>query len=78
MTDTTTIKTSFERNRNAVSLRPSVGVATVVTKVKLIDGCACEITDGQWTLKADLPATEGGIRHQAVHYCSQSFSEHHN
>jgi uncharacterized OsmC-like protein len=47
------IKTAFERNVKAVTLRPSVGQGTAVTKARIRDGLTCEIEDGRWKLTGD-------------------------
>ena len=54
------IRTAFERNARALSLRPSVGQGTAVTTVRVRDGLACEIEDGPWTLIADEGEGQGG------------------
>jgi len=54
------IKGAFDRNSRAVSLRPSVGQKTVVTKVRMLDGLRCEIEEGRWTLTADTSEKSGG------------------
>ena len=53
------IKTAFERNAKAVSLRPSVGRGTATTRVRLRDDLTCDIEDGRWTLVADLSEKHG-------------------
>lgn len=60
MTRENTIKTAFERNVKAVSLRPSVGQRTAVLKVRVRDGVKCDIEEGPWKLTADLNKAEGG------------------
>jgi uncharacterized OsmC-like protein len=56
----TTIKTALERNVKAVSLRPSVGQGTAITRVHLRDGLACDISEGPWTLTAGMTEKYGG------------------
>lgn len=56
------IRTSLERNVKAVTLRPSIGQGTAVTRVRLRDGVACEIEDGAWKLTADMSEKYGGER----------------
>jgi uncharacterized OsmC-like protein len=56
----TDIKTALERNVKAVTLRPSVGQGTAVTRVHLRDGLACDITEGPWTLTAGMTEKYGG------------------
>lgn len=57
---TAKIKRAFERNAKAVTLRPSVGQGTAVTRVRATDGLTCEIEDGAWKLVADSPEKWGG------------------
>ncbi len=54
------IKEAFDRGRKAVMMRPAVGQGTAVTKVRIIDGCTCEIADGEWKLTVDMPEKHGG------------------
>ncbi len=54
------IKTVLDRNAKALELRPFVGQGTAVTKVRLTDGLACQIEEGDWKLKADMSAKSGG------------------
>jgi len=54
------IATSFERNRRAVSLRPTVGQGTAVTRVTLREDLACDIRDGAWELTAGMGSKSGG------------------
>ena len=54
------IKTAFERQTKAVTLRPGVGQNTAVTKVFLKSGVMCEIEEGDWKLKADMSIKWGG------------------
>ena len=54
------IKTALERNAKVVSLRPSVGEDTAVTKMRLQPGLACEATDGPWRLQVAMTEKYGG------------------
>lgn len=54
------IRTALERNEKAVSLRPSIGQRTAITKVRLGDGLTCAIEDGRWSLTADMPEKYAG------------------
>lgn len=58
--DQTHIADVLERNVKAVTLRPSVGQGTAVTKVTLRDGLACDIQEGPWTLVAGMTEKYGG------------------
>lgn len=60
MADPETIKKAFERNREAVRKRPSVGRNTTVTHVSLSDGTTCTVTHKHWTFKVDIGTGEGG------------------
>jgi uncharacterized OsmC-like protein len=57
---TANIKTAIERNVKAVTLRPGVGQGTAVTRVRLRDGLACDVTEGPWTLTAGMTEKYGG------------------
>lgn len=54
------IKTAFERQTKAVTLKPSIGQNTAVTKAFLRDGLTCDIVDGKWKLVADMSEKWGG------------------
>lgn len=54
------IKTAFERNAKALTLRPSIGQGTAVTKVRLTEGLSCAIEEGPWKLTADMGEKHGG------------------
>jgi uncharacterized OsmC-like protein len=54
------VASTLERNVKAVTLRPSVGQGTAVTKATLRDGLACEIQEGPWTLVAGMTEKYGG------------------
>lgn len=57
---TETIRTAFERNSKAVSLRPALGQKTAVTKARIAAGLRCEIEEGRWKLVADASEKSGG------------------
>lgn len=54
------LKAIQERNVRALQLRPSVGQGTATTVVRVRDGLACDIEDGQWKLVADEMPGDGG------------------
>lgn len=54
------IKRAFERNAQAVKLRPGIGRLTGTTKVRLVEGTKCEIDAGEWKFICDLPDSSGG------------------
>ena len=60
MVDFKNIKTVFERNAKAMSLRPSLGQGTAKTTVRMVEGLSCEIEEGNWKLKADMGEKTGG------------------
>lgn len=58
--DTNQIRSAIERNVKAVTLRPSIGQGTAVTKARLSDGLTCEIQEGPWKLVAGMTEKYGG------------------
>lgn len=54
------LRTAFERSAKAISLRPSVGLHTAVSKVSVRDGVLCDIEEGRWKLVSDLSEKGGG------------------
>jgi uncharacterized OsmC-like protein len=60
MSDASSIKTAIERTTKVLSLKPSLGQSTGVSKVRITNGLSCEIQEGDWKLKADMPASVGG------------------
>ena len=54
------IKTAIERNVRAVSLRPSVGQGTAITKVTWREGLTCDVEEGPWRLVAGMTEKYGG------------------
>jgi uncharacterized OsmC-like protein len=54
------VKNAFERSAKAVSLKPSLGCGTGVSKTKITNGLSCEITEGNWKFFADMPEGVGG------------------
>lgn len=58
--DQSQIASTLERNIKAVTLRPSVGQGTAVTRATLRDGLACDIQEGPWTLVAGMTEKYGG------------------
>lgn len=60
MADPKTIKKAFERNQQALKLRPSKAKSTAVTKVRLFDGTTCEVEHKHWKFKVDIGKSEGG------------------
>lgn len=60
MDDQQSIRTALARNEKAVSLRPSVGQGTAVTRVRLRPGLACDVEEGTWTFRAGMTEKYGG------------------
>lgn len=58
--DLNRIKTAIERSKKAISLKPSLGLGTGISKTRITGGLHCEITEGQWKLSADMPEGVGG------------------
>ena len=54
------IKLAFERNAKAISLRPSVGQGTAITKVRLREDLTCDVEDGPWKFVVDMSPKSGG------------------
>jgi uncharacterized OsmC-like protein len=54
------IKTAIERSTKALSLKPSLGLGTGISKTKITNGLSCEITEGNWKFFADMPEGVGG------------------
>ncbi|MGE5813848.1 MAG: OsmC family protein [Acidobacteriota bacterium] len=54
------IRTALERNVKAVTLRPSIGLHTGKTHVRLLPGLACEVEDGPWKLIVGMSEKSGG------------------
>lgn len=60
MADPQTIKKAFERNRKAIKVRPSVGLSTARTIIRVKNGTTCEIESGSKKLVCDVgPAADG-------------------
>jgi uncharacterized OsmC-like protein len=54
------IRTAFERNQKALSLKPAIGRGTAVTRVRVKEGLTCEAEDGPWKLTVDMSPKHGG------------------
>ena len=54
------IRRAFERCVKALSLRPSLGRATAVSRTRVREGLVCDIEDGKWKLTADFSSRLGG------------------
>ena len=60
MTASEKIKTACERSMKALKLKPSLGKGTGISKVRITNGLTCEIEEGKWRFKADMPEGAGG------------------
>lgn len=60
MTQSEKIKLAFERSHKALSLKPSLGLGTGISKTRIVNGLTCEVKEGPWQLKADMPEGAGG------------------
>lgn len=54
------IKEAVARSTKALSLKPSLGLGTGVSKTRIINGLSCEVTEGNHKLIADMPGSVGG------------------
>lgn len=54
------IKSKFERSEKALTLKPSIGLGKKISVTKLINGLSCEIREGNWVVKTDMPEQVGG------------------
>jgi len=60
MPATEKIKLAIDRSVRALSLKPSLGLGTGISKTRITNGLACDISEGPWKLKADMPEAVGG------------------
>jgi len=60
MLETNKIKVAVERSTKALSLKPSLGLGTGVSKTRIKNGLTCEIEEGNWKFLADMPESIGG------------------
>jgi uncharacterized OsmC-like protein len=60
MAERETIKKAYERNRQAVLLRPEIGRTTAATTIRLHDGTTCEVMHKHWKFRVDIGSGEGG------------------
>jgi uncharacterized OsmC-like protein len=54
------IRTAFDRCVKALTLRPSLGRSTGVSRTRIRQGLVCDIEEGPWRLVADMPEQVGG------------------
>jgi uncharacterized OsmC-like protein len=60
MKETEKIKTALERCKKAFTLKPALGRSSAISTVRIQNGLACEITEGNWKFYADMPEGIGG------------------
>ncbi len=60
MTTQEDIKNKFLRTQKALTLKPSLGLGTGVSKTQIINGLSCETREGEWVFKTDMPKQVGG------------------
>ena len=54
------IRIAFDRCVKTLTLRPSRGRSTGVSRTRIRHGLVCEIEEGPWRLTADMPVPVGG------------------
>ena len=54
------IKLAIDRSIQAIKLKPSLALGTGLSRTRVINGLHCEIEEGEWKFKADMPASVGG------------------
>jgi len=60
MSEMEKIKLAVERTTRALSLKPSLGKGTGLSKTSIKNGLTCEIQEGNWKFLADMPESVGG------------------
>jgi len=60
MESQTEIKNKFGRNVKALTLRPMLGFGKAISTIRITNGLSCEIKEGDWELKTDMPKQVGG------------------
>jgi len=60
MSDTTILKEAFDRNVKLLTLKPSKGQYTTTTKIRLVNGTACEVEHKHWNFSTDVGKQQGG------------------
>jgi len=54
------IKNKFNRNVKALTLKPNLGFGKKVSTTRITNNLSCEIIEGDWKLKTDMPKQLGG------------------
>ena len=60
MSEAEKIKLAVERTTKALSLKPTLGKGTGISKTRIKNGLTCEIQEGNWKFLADMPESVGG------------------
>ena len=60
MPESEKIKSSIARVKKTLAQKPSFGLGTGISKVKVINGLTCEVQEGNWKFVADMPEQVGG------------------
>src|SRR4030095_1915670 len=60
MLDTEKIKIAVERSTKAITLKPSLGLGTGISKTSINTGLTCEVEEDNWKFLADMPGSIGG------------------
>lgn len=60
MNETQKIKVAIQRTRQALTLKPALGIGTGVSNVRITNGLTCEIQEGDWKMTAGMPTSVGG------------------
>jgi uncharacterized OsmC-like protein len=60
MKESEKIKDAIERCRKAFTLKPAKGKGTAVSTTRIVNGLACETTEGDWKFAVDMPEGIGG------------------
>ena len=54
------IKRKIERISQALTLKPSRGLGTGISTSRIENGLSCQVHEGDWTMKVDMPSQVGG------------------
>jgi uncharacterized OsmC-like protein len=54
------IKIALERCKKAFTLKPTMGRDTAISKVRMVNGLTCEISEGNWRFSVDMSEGIGG------------------
>src|ERR1700759_3591655 len=54
------IKTAFARVSETLTKRPAFGLGTGISKATIKNGLTCEVSEGSWTIIADMQEQAGG------------------